>query len=78
MEELESWLNKRIESVDKTYEREVGKYYDESIGSLNLSALNKKEKESLINTRNCLLVQKAVYNEVLDKIKNDLKGEDEN
>ena len=32
---------------------------DKSIGMINVSYLNKKEREEVLNKRNCLLVQKA-------------------
>ena len=68
-ETLIDYLKSRISNVDNCYKREVGKYYDESIKSLNTSGLNKKEKEELINKRNCLLVQKHCYQEILDLLK---------
>lgn len=32
---------------------------------INISYLSKKEREEVINKRNCLLVQKATYQEIL-------------
>ena len=59
-------IKDRIESIKKCYEKEINKYYDESIGTLNISCLNKKEKQELLNKRNCLIVQKATFKEVLE------------
>lgn len=59
-------IKDRIKSVEKCYEKEVKTYYDESIGILNVSCLNKKEKQELLNKRNCLIVQKATFKEVLE------------
>ncbi len=32
---------------------------------INISYLSKKEREEVINKRNCLLVQRAIYQEIL-------------
>lgn len=62
-------LEDKIKSADKCYEElltDIG-----GIKVINVSGLNRKEKEEVINKRNCLLVQKHCYEEIL-KI---LKGE---
>lgn len=45
---------------------------DKSIGCINVSCLSKKEKEEVINKRNCLLVQKATLKQMGEEL---LKGE---
>ena len=65
--ELGKYLKTRIESVEKAYEDLIKPYYVEGVG-LNVSYMNKKEKEEFINKRNCLLVQKQCYQEILNKI----------
>lgn len=56
------WRNKIREKIDNQVER-IEKLLDEmvdkSIGMINVSYLNKKEREEVLNKRNCLLVQKA-------------------
>lgn len=64
--DMEEYLKERIESVDKIYNEmltDIG-----GIKIINVSGLNKKEKEEVINKRNCLLVQKQCYQEILEKI----------
>lgn len=64
--DLKKYLEDRIKSVDETYERELP-LIDLGYGHkvLNISYLSKKEREEVINKRNCLLVQKATYQEIL-------------
>ena len=64
--DLKEYLENRIKSVDETYERELP-LMDLGDGHkvINISCLSKKEKEEVINKRNCLLVQKATYQEIL-------------
>lgn len=71
--DLEEYLIKRIESVNACYYKEVDIYYDSDIGALNVSCLSKKEIKDLINKRNCLIVQKHCYEEILKKISNKTK-----
>ena len=56
------YLKSRIQSVDTG----LNKLVDPSIGMINVSGLSKKEKERVVNQRNCLLVQKHCYNEILE------------
>lgn len=66
MNEIIEYLNKRIADTEKCYNEmltDVG-----GMKILNITGLSKKEKEEVINKRNCLLVQKYCYQEILDKI----------
>lgn len=61
-------LEERIKAVDKCYNKlltDVG-----GIKIINVTGLTKKEKEKIINKRNCLLVQKYCYEEILEILKN--------
>lgn len=60
-------IDNRISIVEKMLDEMI----DKSIGCINVSLLNKKEKEEVINKRNCLTVQKAT----LEDIKKDLLKE---
>lgn len=66
-DEKERWRNKIREKIDNQIEK-IEKLLDEmtdkSIGAINVSYLNKKEREEVINKRNCLLVQKATLIQV--------------
>lgn len=68
-EEIEKYLETRIKSVDKCLDNMI----DKSIGAINVSGLTKKEKEQVINQRNCLLIQKHCYNEILSYMKGEEK-----
>lgn len=60
-------LEERIKAVDKCYNElltDVG-----GIKIINVTGLTKKEKEEIINKRNCLLVQKYCYEEILEILK---------
>ncbi len=60
-------FEKRIESVEKCYEElltDIG-----GIKIINVTGLSKKEKEEVINKRNCLLIQKHCYEEILSILK---------
>lgn len=64
--EIEQYLNKRILDVEKCYNEmltDIG-----GIKIINITGLSKKEKEEVINKRNCLLVQKHCYQEILEKL----------
>ena len=61
------YLKDRIKSVDKCYEELLTDIGNE-IKVINITDLSKKEKEEVINNRNCLLVQKHCYNEILEFI----------
>lgn len=63
---LKEYLIERIESVEKCY-KELVEPYQTSYG-INVSLMSKKEKEEFINKRNCLLVQKHCYEEILSKL----------
>lgn len=64
--DLRKYLEDRIKSVDETYERELPLMdVGEGHKVINVSYLSKKEREEVINKRNCLLVQKATYQEIL-------------
>ena len=64
--DLREYLENRIKSVDETYERELPLMdLGEGHKVINISYLSKKEREEVINKRNCLLVQKATYQEIL-------------
>lgn len=64
--DLKKYLEDRIKSVDETYEKELPLIdLGEGHKVINVSYLSKKEKEKVINKRNCLLVQKATYQEIL-------------
>lgn len=67
--ELAEYLKARINSVNRCYEKELP-LIDVGNGRkvINVSGLSKKEKEEVINKRNCLLVQEHCYQEILDKI----------
>ena len=69
IEEIEQKLVERIKDVEKCYDKEIKPFYDEKIKMLNVSALSKEHQNALINTRNCLIVQKSVYEEVLNYIR---------
>ena len=63
---LKEYLENRIKSVDETYERELPLMdLGEGHKVINISYLSKKEREEVINKRNCLLVQRAIYQEIL-------------
>lgn len=60
-------LEERIKAVDKCYNElltDVG-----GIKIINVTGLTKKEKGEIINKRNCLLVQKYCYEEILEILK---------
>ena len=60
------YLTERIASVENCYQDLIKPYKTEY--GINTSLMTKKEKEEFINKRNCLLVQKHCYQEILDKI----------
>lgn len=69
--ELGKYLTKRIAMVEMSYET-LAKPYQTDFG-INVSLMTKKQKEEFINKRNCLLVQKQCYQEILDKITLEVK-----
>lgn len=62
-------IRERMEQTKKVYDEEIKPYMIE-VGNgekvLNVTGLNKKEKEELINKRNCLLVQIKTYEMLLE------------
>lgn len=62
------YLEKRIEDVDKVYDTLLTDLGD-GIKVINVTGLSRKEKEEVVNKRNCLLVQKHCYEEILEKMK---------
>ena len=63
-------IKERMEQNKKVYDEEMKPYMIE-VGNgekvLNVTGLNKKEKEELINKRNCLLVQIKTYEMLLEE-----------
>ena len=59
-------LEERIQSVEKCYQDLIKPYYDKKLNIVNTSFMIKKEKEEFTNKRNCLLVQKHCYQEILE------------
>jgi hypothetical protein len=79
IEQLKKYLEDRIKSVDETYERELPLMdVGEGHKVINISYLSKKEKEDVINKRNCLLVQKAIYQEILEVLNEERKNAEDN
>lgn len=65
--QIVKYLEKRIKSVDKCYDElltDVG-----GVKIINVTGLDKKEVQEVINKRNCLLVQKYCYEEILKFVK---------
>ncbi len=71
---IEKYLEDRIKSVDKCYE-ELLTDIGNGIKIINVTGLSRKEKEEIINKRNCLLVQRHCYNEILDFIEKKVEEE---
>ncbi|MBQ8298641.1 MAG: hypothetical protein IJX99_02045 [Clostridia bacterium] len=65
-------IKEKIEEQTKRIDKLLEDVVDKSIGCINVSYLSKKEKEEVINKRNCLLVQKATLQQVKEEL---LKGE---
>lgn len=63
-------IKERMEQTKKVYDEEM-KPYMIDVGNgekiLNVTYLSKKEKEELINKRNCLLVQIKTYEDLLEE-----------
>lgn len=79
IEKLETDKQKLIEKLEEK-NRNINKLLDEMITDMgegikiiNVTGLTRKEKEEVVNKRNCLLVQEYCYEEIL-KI---LKGEND-
>lgn len=67
-ENIEKKIDEQTERIDKLLDEMI----DKSIGGINVSGLNKKEREQVIAKRNGLLVQKATLQQVKEEL---LKGE---
>ena len=57
-------IRERMEQTKKTYQEEMKPYQTEY--GLDVTYLSKKEKEELINKRNCLLTQIKTYEMLLE------------
>ena len=62
-------LEEKMKSVEKCYQDLIKPYYDEKLNMINVSFMSRKEKEEFTNKRNCLLVQKHCYAEILEIVK---------
>ena len=62
-----NYLKERINDVDKVY-NEMLTDIGNGIKIINVTGLSRKEKEEITNKRNCLIVQKYCYEEIIDKI----------
>lgn len=63
-------IRKRMEQTKKVYDEEMKPYMIETGNGgkvLNVSYLSKKEKDELVNKRNCLLVQIRAYEMLLEE-----------
>ena len=60
-------IREHLKSVEKVYEKEMQPYQREY--GLDVTYLSKKEKEKLINIRNCLIVQMETYKQLLEETK---------
>lgn len=67
-QQIISYLEKRIADVEKAYDELIKPYYDEKLNIINVALMSKKEKEEFINARNCLLVQRECYGEIIQYI----------
>ena len=67
-QQIISYLEKRIDDVEKAHDELIKPYYDENLNIINVTLMSKKEKEEFVNARNCLLVQQACYGEVIEFI----------
>jgi hypothetical protein len=67
-DKIKEKLEEQIKRIDKLLDEMI----DKSIGAINVSGLNKKEREQVIAKRNGLLVQKVTLQQVLEEL---LKGE---
>lgn len=73
-DEKAMWRNKikeKIEEQTKRIDKLLEDMVDKSTGCINISYLSKKEKEEVINKRNCLLVQKATLKQFEEDILKD-------
>lgn len=61
---VKKYIDKKIKSIDKL----LNEMLDENIEFINVSCLSKKEKEEVINKRNCLLVQKKTLEQVYEEL----------
>lgn len=76
--DLEKYLKSRIKSVEECYEKELPLMdIGEGHKVINVSGLSKKEKDEVINKRNCLIVQKLCYEEILEFMQNTIHEREE-
>lgn len=68
IDKVKEYLDTRIKSVEKSLD-ELKTDMGNGIKVINVTGLTKKEKEEVLNKRNCLLVQRHCYQEISDKIK---------
>lgn len=61
---IKEYVGKKTKFIDKLLDEMI----DKSTGTINLSYLSVKEQEELINKRNCLLVQKATLQQILEEL----------
>lgn len=64
-------LEKKIKNIDKLLDEMITDMGD-GIKIINLTGLTRKEKEEVVNKRNCLLVQKYSYKEILKILKGEI------
>lgn len=61
-------LEEKIKNIDKLLDEMMTDMGD-GIKIINITGLTRKEKEEVVNKRNCLLVQKYCYEEILKILK---------
>lgn len=71
-DKIKEKIEEQTERVNKVLEELLKDKVDKSTGCIILSYLSKKEREEIINKRNCLLVQRATLQQVKEEL---LKGE---
>lgn len=64
-------LEKKIKNIDKLLDEMITDMGD-GIKIINLTGLTRKEKEEVVNKRNCLLVQKYSCKEILKILKGEI------
>lgn len=69
--DIKEYLDKRIQDVETCYQNLIKPYYDEVGKFINTSLMTKRQENEFINKRNCLLVQKETYKEILEFIGDD-------
>ncbi len=61
-------IKEKIEEQTKIIDKSLEDMIDKSTGCINVSYLSKKEKEEVINKRNCLLVQRATLQQMSEEL----------